>query len=212
LRVSEIFFSIQGESTYTGLPCVFIRLTGCNLRCTWCDTTYTQVSEQGEDFSIEQVINEVRKFNCRLAEITGGEPMLQKETPMLINKLLKLGYETLLETNGSISLEPVNANAIKIVDVKCPSSGHDGSFLMENLKLITLQDEIKFVIADRKDYEFARDFLEKCIKDKTAKILFAPAHPLMPSQELAKWILADGLMVRLQLQIHKFIWGEEKGR
>lgn len=212
MRVSEIFFSIQGESTYTGLPCVFIRLAGCNLRCTWCDTTYTQVSEQGEDFSIEQVISEVRKFNCRLAEITGGEPMLQKETPMLINRLLKLGYETLLETNGSINLEPINANAIKILDVKCPSSGHDGSFLMDNLKFITFQDEVKFVIADRKDYEFALEFLERCIKGKTTKILFAPAHPLIASQELAKWILADGLTVRLQIQIHKFIWGEEKGR
>jgi 7-carboxy-7-deazaguanine synthase len=212
LRVSEIFFSIQGESSYSGLPCVFVRLAGCNLRCTWCDTTYTQISEQGEDFSLEQVINEVRRFKCCLAEITGGEPMLQKETPVLINKLLKLGYETLLETNGSINLEPVNANAIKILDVKCPSSGHDGSFLMDNLKFITYQDEIKFVIADRKDYEFAREFLERWIKGKTAKILFAPAHPLITSQELAKWILADGLTVRLQIQIHKFIWGEEKGR
>ncbi|MBI3398376.1 MAG: radical SAM protein [Deltaproteobacteria bacterium] len=212
MRVSEIFFSIQGESTYAGLPCIFIRLAGCNLRCRWCDTTYAQTSEQGEDFSIEQIIREVKKFNCKLVEITGGEPMSQKETPALINKLLKRGYEALLETNGSIGLKSVDARVIKIVDVKCPSSGYDGSFLMENLNFIALQDEIKFVIADRKDYEFARDFLERCIKDKISKILFAPVYPAMPAQELAKWILADGLKVRLQPQMHKFIWGEEKGR
>jgi len=182
------------------------------LRCRWCDTRYAQTSERGEELSIDQIVSEVNKFKCRLVEITGGEPMLQKETPMFINKLLKLSYETLLETNGSVSLELVNANAIKIVDVKCPSSGQDGSFLMENLKFITLQDEIKFVIADRQDYEFARGFLERYVNDKTTKILFAPVHPDMPSHELAKWILADGLTVRLQLQIHKFIWGEEKGR
>ncbi len=212
MKVSEIFLSIQGESTYAGLPCIFIRLAGCNLRCKWCDTAYAQTPEQGGDFSLEQITGEIKKFNCKLAEITGGEPLSQKETPALINRLLKLGYETLVETNGSIPLEPVNADAIKIVDVKCPSSGHDGSFLMENLRFITLQDEIKFVIADRRDYEFARDFLETCIKDKIQKILFAPVYPGMHPQELAKWILADGLKVRLQLQMHRFIWGEEKGR
>lgn len=212
MKISEIFLSIQGESTYAGLPCIFIRLAGCNLRCSWCDTAYAQTSEQGKDFPLEQIIGGVKKFNCKLVEVTGGEPLSQKETPELINRLLKLGCETLVETNGSISLEPVNANAIKIVDVKCPSSGHDGSFLMENLRFITLQDEMKFVIADRRDYEFARDFLETCIKDKTTKILFAPVYPAMLPKELASWILRDGLKVRLQLQMHKFIWGEEKGR
>lgn len=212
MKVSEIFFSIQGESTYAGLPCVFIRLAGCNLKCRWCDTTYAQPSDAGEELSIDQIIKEVKKFKCRLIEITGGEPLLQKETPEFSNRLLKLGYEVLIETNGSVNLEPVNTKAIKIVDVKCPSSGHDGSFLMKNLKYITLQDEIKFVIADRKDYEFARDFLEKCIKDKTTKMLFAPVYPQMSSQELANWILKDRLRVRFQPQMHKFIWGEEKGR
>ena len=138
--------------------------------------------------------------------------MYQKEAPELLKKLLSLGYEVLLETNGSISLEKISRNVIKIVDVKCPSSGHDGSFLMENLKFITLKDEIKFVIADRQDYKFACGFLETCIKDKATKILFAPVHPDMPSRELAQWILADGIKVRLQLQMHKFIWGEENGR
>lgn len=212
MKVSEIFFSIQGESTYAGLPCIFIRLAGCNLRCRWCDTAYAQTSDQSQDFSIEQIIGEIKKFNCKLVEVTGGEPLSQKEAPELINRLLKLGFELLVETNGSVTLEPVNANAIKIVDVKCPSSGHDGSFLMENLKFITLQDEMKFVIADKRDYEFARDFLETCIKDKTTKILFAPVYPAMPPKELASWILKDGLKTRLQLQMHKFIWGEEKGR
>lgn len=212
MKVSEIFLSIQGESTYAGLPCIFIRLAGCNLKCKWCDTAYAQVSEQSEDFSIKRIIDEAKKFKCKLIEITGGEPLLQKETPMLLDTLLKLGYEALLETNGSINLEPVPSNVIKIVDVKCPSSGHDGSFLMENIEFITPKDEIKFVIADKKDYEFARDFLETCIRDKTTKILFAPVHPGISAQELAEWILADGLKVRLQLQMHKYIWGEERGR
>lgn len=212
LKVSEIFFSIQGESTYVGLPCVFIRLAGCNLRCRWCDAAYAQTPDQGEDFSIEQIIGEIKKFNCKLVEITGGEPLSQKETPALINRLLKLGYEALLETNGSVDLKPVDERVIKIVDVKCPSSGHVGSFLMENFNFISVRDEIKFVIADRRDYEFARDFLETYILDKTTKILFAPVYPQMSSQELAKWILKDGLKVRLQLQMHKYIWGEERGR
>lgn len=212
LKISEIFLSIQGESTYAGLPCVFIRLAGCNLQCSWCDTAYAQTPNQGEDFSHERIIREIKKFNCKLVEITGGEPLLQEETPPLINRLIKLGFEVLIETNGSVSLEPINSNAVKIVDVKCPSSGYDGSFIMENLKFIQLQDEIKFVIADRRDYEFARDFLERCIKDKATKVLFAPVHTSMSPKELAEWILADGLKVRLQLQMHKFIWGEEKGR
>jgi 7-carboxy-7-deazaguanine synthase len=212
LRVSEIFLSIQGESTYAGLPCIFTRLAGCNLRCKWCDTVYAQNAEQGEEYSLDRIIQEVKKFQCKLIEITGGEPLLQKETPEFINELLKLGYEALLETNGNVSLKKVDSRVTKIVDVKCPSSGHDGSFLMENLKFITLKDEVKFVIADRKDYEFARDFLERCIKDETTNILFAPVYPDASPQELAKWILADGLKVRLQLQLHKLIWGEEKGR
>lgn len=168
--------------------------------------------EKGEEFSVEQIIKEVKRFKCKLVEITGGEPLLQDESHELFQKLVKLGYEILIETNGSISLKSVSPNIVKIVDVKCPSSGHNGSFLMENLKFITVRDEIKFVIADRKDYEYARDFLERCIKDKTTKILFAPVYPKMSSQELASWILKDCLRVRLQPQIHKFIWGEEKGR
>jgi 7-carboxy-7-deazaguanine synthase len=212
LKVSEIFLSIQGESTYAGLPCIFIRLAGCNLRCDWCDTTYAQAIEQGIKLSVTQIVDEIKNFKCRLVEITGGEPMYQSEATDLLDRLTKLGYEVLLETNGSISLERVTPNVVKIVDVKCPSSGHDGSFLMENLKFIKLKDEIKFVIADRRDYEYARDFLERCIQDRTAKILFAPVYPQMSSKELADWILKDGLKVRLQPQMHKFIWGEEKGR
>ena len=212
MKVSEIFFSIQGESSYAGLPCVFIRLAGCNLRCKWCDTTYAQGYDEGEALSIEQITDALNKFKCRLVEITGGEPMMHKETPALLNNLLKLGYEVLLETNGSVNLEMVDANIIKIVDVKCPSSGHDGSFLMENINFINPQDEIKFVIADRKDYEFARAFLERCITHKTTRILFAPVYPNMPSQELANWILTEGLKVRLQIQMHKYIWNEERKR
>ena len=212
MKISEIFFSIQGESTSVGLPCIFIRLAGCNLKCRWCDTTYAQNLEQGEDYSIEQIISMIKKFNSKLVEITGGEPLIQEQTPLLLNELLNNGYETLLETNGSINLEHVNKHIIKIIDVKCPSSAQDGSFLMENIKFITPIDEIKFVIADRKDYEFSRDFLVRCIKNTTSKILFAPVHHKMSPKELAKWMLADALKVRLQLQIHKMIWADERGR
>lgn len=210
--VSEIFKSIQGESSFAGLPCVFIRLAGCNLECTWCDTPYARVPEGAIELTVEEIVDKARFFDCRLVEITGGEPLLQKETGRLARTFLDAGFRVLVETNGSISLEGLDVRIVKIVDVKCPSSGHGGSFLMENLNHITPEDEIKFVIGDKADYEYARMFLDECLKGRTEKVLFAPVRPALDPKELAGWILKDCLSVRLQLQIHSYIWPGERGR
>jgi len=211
MKVSEVFFSIQGESTYAGLPCIFIRLSGCNLRCLWCDTPYAQDMEEGYDLSIEDILKEIKRFRCHLVEITGGEPLIQEETISLINRLLASGYTVLLETNGSAPLSDIDPLVVKVIDVKCPGSGQGGGFLMGNLDFITQRDEVKFVIKDRGDYEFARGFVEERLQGKTDKILFSPAHPEMNPEELARWILEDGLKVRIQPQIHKYIFGDRRG-
>lgn len=210
--VSEIFKSIQGESTFAGLPCVFIRLAGCDMKCTWCDTPYARVPDGALDLSVEEIVAKARFYGCHLAEITGGEPLQQKDTATLARALLDDGFRVLVETNGSISLSGLDPRIIKIVDVKCPSSGHGGSFLMENLDLITPEDEVKFVIGDKPDYEYARRFVEECLRDRTEKVLFAPVRPVLDPKDLAEWILKDCLSVRLQLQIHSYIWPGERGR
>lgn len=210
--ISEIFKSIQGESTYAGLPCVFVRLAGCNLRCSWCDTPYAQGTVGARETTVEEVVASVRLFDCNLVEITGGEPLGQKDTSRLCGKLLDGGYTVLIETNGSVSLKGLDGRVVKVVDVKCPSSGHGGSFLMENLDFIREVDEVKFVIADRADYEYARRFLEECLRGRTSKVLFAPVRPALEPKELAGWILKDCLSVRLQLQLHSYIWPGERGR
>jgi 7-carboxy-7-deazaguanine synthase len=212
MLVSEIFLSIQGESTYVGLPCVFIRLSGCNLACSWCDTVYARTAEGGTEYTVEGIIREVKKFKAWLVEITGGEPLLQEETLTLAKRLMEEGYRVLLETNGSVGLSGVPEGVVKIVDVKCPSSGVAGAFLMDNLDYITPEDEVKFVIANAEDYEFAKGCMEECIKDLTEKILFAPVRPDMDPAVLAEWILRDGIKVRLQAQMHSFIWQEGRGR
>jgi 7-carboxy-7-deazaguanine synthase len=215
----EIYKSVQGESSFAGLPCIFVRLAGCNLRCSWCDSEYT--FSGGHKKSVEEVLAEVRKLApVKLVEITGGEPMLQgREVVPFMQKLLDEGYEVLIETSGERPLENVPKAVHKIVDVKCPASGEGGSFRLTNLDALTLGDEVKFVIADRADFEFARDFVrEHRLEDKTRNILFSPAfrkdagpqrdarNCLLDPRELVEWILADGLNVRLGLQIHKFIW------
>lgn len=210
MLVSEIFLSIQGESTYAGLPCIFVRLAGCNLSCTWCDTAYAREAEKGCELTIEEIFKEIRKFKAHLVEITGGEPLLQLDSKKLAHALINEGYTVLVETNGSVSLKGLDERVVKIIDVKCPSSGHDGSFLMENLECITKEDEVKFVIGDRNDYEYAQKFLEEHIKDLTCKALFAPVTPSLPPSTLAEWILKDGLKVRLQPRLHHYIWEEEK--
>ena len=210
MQISEIFLSIQGESTYVGMPCIFVRLAGCNLACSWCDTPYARTTEDSKEMTIDDVLAEVRKFKPRLVEVTGGEPLMQAETKELVKRLVSEGYQTLVETNGSIGLEGVDARAVKIVDVKCPSSGHAGTFVMANGKYITTEDELKFVIADAEDYDYAKRFIEECVKDITAKVLFAPVRPKLNPGDLADWILRDGLVVRLQIQLHNYIW--EDGR
>jgi 7-carboxy-7-deazaguanine synthase len=220
MQITEIYKSIQGESTHAGLPCVFVRLTGCNLRCSWCDSEYTFTG--GHRQSLEEVLAEVERLspNGGLVEITGGEPMLQeRELIPLMQRLLEAGYTVLMETSGERPLGRVPQAVIKIVDVKCPNSGEPDSFHMENLDALTSRDEVKFVLSDRIDYEFARDFVaHHALDQRVNAVLFSPAfskqasgardtsYCLLDPRELAEWMLADGVPARLGLQIHKFIW------
>jgi 7-carboxy-7-deazaguanine synthase len=220
MQITEIFKSIQGESSYAGLPCVFVRLTGCNLRCDWCDSEYTFTG--GSKMSLEEVHSEVERLspNGGLVEVTGGEPMLQeREVIPLMERLLNSGFNVLLETSGERPLANVPKEIIKIVDVKCPHSGETDTFRLENLDALTLRDEVKFVISDRLDYEFARDFTEEHgLAARVSSVIFSPAfrkdaagdrdtsHCVLNPQQLAEWILADDVPARLGLQIHKFIW------
>lgn len=212
MLVYEIFKSIQGESTFAGLPCVFVRLAGCNLNCTWCDTPYARVPDEAVEMTIAEVMDEVGGFGCPIVEITGGEPLLQEEARILAAELLAKGYQVLMETNGSVSLSGVDQKVVKIVDVKCPSSGHCGSFLLDNLEHICSHDEVKFVIGNREDYDTAVRFMEEYLHGRTEKVLFAPVKPQLSPRELSDWILKDGLRVRLQLQLHAYIWPGERGR
>ncbi len=220
MQITEIYKSLQGESTHAGLPCVFVRLTGCNLRCSWCDSEYT--FQGGRKMDIEAVQDEVMRLSPGggLVEITGGEPMLQeRELLPLMRQLLEAGYRVLLETSGERPLERVPAGVIKIVDVKCPDSGEGGTFHIENLEALTAQDEVKFVLSGRADYEFARDFTHRHrLAGRVNAVLFSPAfrkdatgardssHCLLDPQELAEWMLADDVPARLGLQLHKFVW------
>lgn len=210
MLVSEIFLSIQGESTYVGLPCIFIRLAGCNLECKWCDTPYARTPEEAREMKVDEVIKEVGKYDCWLVEITGGEPLLQDETRELAKRLADLDYKVLIETNGSISLKGLDKRLIKIVDIKCPSSGQEGAFLTDNLARLTGEDEVKFVIGDREDYEFAKGFAKEKLEDRVPRVLFAPVRPTLDPAVLADWILKDCLRVRLQVQIHSYIWAKGK--
>jgi 7-carboxy-7-deazaguanine synthase len=222
MQITEIFRSIQGESLFAGLPCIFVRLTGCNLRCDWCDSEYTFTG--GRRMTLDDVMVEVERFApVKLVEITGGEPMLQeRDVVPLMERLLSAGYRVLLETSGERQLERVPGAVIKIVDVKCPNSGEADTFRLSNLQTLLPHDEIKFVLSDRTDYEFARDFMrEHGLPERVAGVIFSPAfskeaqgardasHCLLDPQLLAEWILEDGLPVRLGLQIHKFIWQPE---
>ena len=211
LKVNEIFFSIQGESTFSGRPCVFVRLTGCNLRCSYCDTKYAY--EEGEYMEVEQIIDRVSSYGCKLVEITGGEPLIQENTPYLIEELIDAGFQVLLETNGTKDINIVDKRCIKIVDIKCPFSGEADKNDFENLKRLGKKDEVKFVIADRKDYEFAKAVLKKwkLVPFKPNPVHFSPVYNILDPKLLAEWILEDRLMVRLNLQLHKLIWGDLRG-
>jgi 7-carboxy-7-deazaguanine synthase len=205
LTINEIFHSIQGESTYSGRPCVFVRLTACDLRCNWCDTPYAFT--EGRKATVEEVVSRVEQFGCDLVEITGGEPLLQPDVYPLMRQLLESGRTVMLETGGHRSIKDVPVGVVRIVDVKCPGSGESAKNHWENLELLAPSDEVKFVIRDRADYEFARDVVARFrLVDRTAAVLFSPVHDVLPAKDLAAWILADRLPVRLQLQAHKYIW------
>lgn len=220
MQITEIYKSLQGESTYAGIPCVFVRLTGCNLRCAWCDSEYT--FQGGRKMTLDWVMAEVSRLSPTggLVEITGGEPMLQeREVVPLMQRLIADGYSVLLETSGERLLQGVPAEVIKIVDVKCPDSGEGDTFNLENLKTLGSRDEVKFVLASRADYDFACDFVgQHHIEGKVNAILFSPAfrkdatggrnssHCLLDPQQLAEWMIADNVPARLGLQLHKFIW------
>jgi 7-carboxy-7-deazaguanine synthase len=205
ILVNEIFYSIQGESTHSGRPCVFVRLTGCNLRCSYCDTQYAY--EDGREMGIEEVINVVDGYGCPLIEITGGEPLLQAATPDLVSVLLKRGYEVLLETNGSQDISSVDNRCMKIIDFKAPSSGMSKRNDLENINRLSDGDEVKFVIGNRSDYEFAVDLIKKTGLALSAKypIHFSPVFGKQDPKTVARWILDDRLNVRLQVQLHKLI-------
>jgi 7-carboxy-7-deazaguanine synthase len=206
VRVTEIFFSIQGESSHVGRPCVFVRLTGCNLRCRWCDSEYTFTG--GEKMSLDEVISKVESYGCNLVEITGGEPLAQSEAFDLIRRLGDDGFEVLIETSGSIDVTPVDERAKLILDIKCPGSGEVEKNRWANLDHLRPHDEIKFVIADRADYEWARDLIAERQLDRWT-ILFSPVWGEMDMKALAEWMLADRVPARFQTQLHKHIWGAD---
>lgn len=210
LRVKEIFYSIQGESSHAGRPCVFVRLTGCNLRCSYCDTRYAY--EGGQELAVEAILERVATYGCLLVEVTGGEPLIQGETPALISRLLAAGYEVLLETNGTRDLGRVDPRCVKIMDIKCPSSGEADRHDPANLDLLSARDEVKFVIGDRADYEYARRILEFCRRRpiKVKAFHFSPVFEKLSPRSLAAWILEDRLDVRLHLQLHKIIWSPDQ--
>lgn len=206
LKINEIFYSIQGESSYNGMPCVFIRLTYCNLRCSYCDTEYAFY--EGKDMSIEGILKKVKSYNCQLVEVTGGEPLLQKESINLMEKLIEKNYTVMLETGGSIPISKVPNKVIKIIDFKCPSSKMHKKNDWGIIEDIAEHDEIKFVIGDRNDYDWSKEKIcDYKLENKT--ILFSPVHDVLDSKKLSKWILEDGLNVRMQIQLHKHIWSPE---
>lgn len=204
MRVTEIFTSIQGESTFCGLPCTFIRMTGCNLRCKYCDTPYAL--EGGEELDLDQILDRVREAGISLVELTGGEPLLQEECYLLINLLLEEGYTVLLETNGSLTLEKLDSRVMKIVDIKCPGSGMSEKMDFSNVNYLTGKDEVKFVISDKGDFDWAKGIIDTYGLIEKCKVLISPVLSRLEAKEVAGWILEERLPVRLQLQLHKVIW------
>ena len=207
LKINEIFYSIQGESTYAGLPCIFIRLTYCNLRCTWCDSEYT--FKDGQDMSIPKIISTISNYNCNLVQVTGGEPLVQKNCIELLKRLDANDYQILLETGGSLSLNNVPKSVIKIVDFKCPGSGMEKKNLWSILDDIDSKDEIKFVIKDKNDFKWAESKVKKFGLDKTNQVIFSPVFDVLKYETLAEWIKSSKLNIRMQIQLHKHIWSPE---
>lgn len=208
LVVNEIFFSIQGESSYAGRPCAFVRLTSCNLRCNYCDTEYAFY--EGKKMSLEEIIEKTESYPTHLVEITGGEPLLQERVHPLITRLLDKGKTVLIETGGSLDVRPVDSRAILIYDVKCPDSGMADHNLWENLSHLKSQDEIKFVVSSYQDYQWVKEKIRELDLASKHTILLSPVWEKLEPNRLAEWILRDGLPVRLQIQLHKILWGDER--
>jgi 7-carboxy-7-deazaguanine synthase len=208
LTVAEIFASIQGETSFSGYPFAFVRLTGCNLRCRYCDTTYAY--DTGEEFPLEEVVSRVTAFGLTRACVTGGEPLLQAEAPALVAALLDRGHEVLVETNGTLPFSGLDPRAVKIMDVKCPSSGEDGKTLWENFRHLTERDEVKFVISSPEDYRYAKEVASRHRRERRWGVLLSPAFGLLAPERLAGWMVGDGLDARLQLQLHKLVWGPDR--
>jgi len=205
LTINEIFYSIQGESTYAGRPCVFVRLTACDLRCSWCDTEYAFY--EGRKQSLDDVLAEVDRLDCPLVEVTGGEPLLQEDVYPLMQSLVDRGRTVLLETGGHRSTERVPEAVVTVLDVKCPGSGEAHRNDWSNLERLRARDEVKFVVKDRADYEFAREVVQReKLEGRVAAVLFSPVHGELDPKQLAEWVIADRLAVRVQLQVHKYIW------
>ena len=207
MRITEIFHSIQGESSYVGQPCVFVRLTGCPLRCTWCDTEYSFYG--GTDISFEEILAKVKSYGCPLVEVTGGEPLAQPEAISLIARLCDAGYRVLIETSGAIDIAPVDERAHVILDVKCPGSGMTDRMHWANLSRLTMKDEAKFVLIDRKDYDWARNVIAQYDLVNRCALLMGPVFGSLEPRLLVEWVLADRLPVRFQMQVHKLIWAPD---
>ncbi len=208
LKVNEIFYSIQGESTFAGLPCIFIRLTGCNLRCRYCDTQYAY--EQGQNFALDHLLAEVSKYPCQLVEITGGEPLLQRGVAELAASLVDRGKTVLVETNGTLDIDRLPSPVIRIMDIKCPSSGEAERTEWGNIDQLRPQDNVKFVIADRGDFDWAIAIVQQWRLLSRCSVLFSPVFGVLTAASLAEWLLGTGLPIRLNLQLHKYIWSPDR--
>jgi 7-carboxy-7-deazaguanine synthase len=208
LTVNEIFYSIQGEAGLAGSPCAFVRLTGCDLRCRWCDTDYA--FHQGESLSLEAIAERVRGYGCRLVQVTGGEPLLQANTPLLVKQLLEEGFEVLVETGGHLDVTVLDRRARLVMDLKCPGSGEQERNRWENLQHLGDGDMLKFVLAHREDYCWARDVVHEHGLSERCPVFFSPVHGELDPAELAAWMLEDAVPARLQLQLHKLLWGAER--
>jgi len=210
LRITEIFYSLQGESRTVGMPTVFVRLTGCPLRCGYCDTTYA--FQGGEWMAMDEIVQAVSQYHANYVTVTGGEPLAQKGCQALLQRLCDAGYEVSLETSGALDISQVDTRVIRVMDLKTPGSGEEARNRWENIDCLTSQDQVKFVICDRKDYDWAKTIVAKYQLARRCEVLFSPAFDQQDPKELAEWILEDNLPVRFQLQLHKLLWGEEKGR
>jgi 7-carboxy-7-deazaguanine synthase len=209
LRITEIFYSLQGESRTVGLPTVFVRLTGCPLRCDYCDTTYA--FQGGESLSLDEVLSQVAAYSPRYVCVTGGEPLAQKACPELLGRLCDTGYEVSLETSGALDISQVDSRVSRVMDIKTPASGEETKNRYENIELLTDNDQLKFVICSREDYDWAKHKLDEYDLTSRCEVLFSPVHGDIEASELAEWILEDNLPVRMQVQLHKYLWGDQPG-